>query len=493
MNDYMYDDEQERKSGYKVFTFVLLLIHGLMAVGAVVFLTIVDVLPIMYLLLAGGCAIVGWLLQYFLLYKAQTLRGAKYTFSNILSIGVITVAIGVFISLGGFVSLFNNIGSGGKDEFDIYTVRVLQTSGYENISDIKGKDLGISEITEQDDLDKCMEELSSKLSGKPSTKSYTEDDSLAGALMDKKVEAILFDEALLTTVEENREGFTSKTKVLLEIKVPAKKVESGKRENIDITKDPFNILITGMDSSGKIAARGNSDVNIIATINPKTKKILLTSTPRDFYVPLNGDKNKYDKLTHAGNYGVDCSMATLSKFYNTPIDFYVKVNFTSVEDLVDALGGVTVNSDAAFTAPLRTGGRTSFNKGTNELDGTRALAFSRERKSLPGGDRARGKNQQLVISAIINKISSPAILTKYNKVLSAIEKNTTTDLTTDDMTSLLKFQIDNPSSWATESITVDGTGDNRTTHSYKSRKLYVMVPTESTVTAAKNMIAQYMK
>lgn len=494
MYDRMYaDDEPARSGALGKFTFLLLMLQAIGILGVAVYLIIINLLPVAHL--SGVCAIfiICWLLQYFLLYKSKNVVKAKRIFSIILSFLFISVIIAIFWYLGGFISVFNSI-SKNKEEYDIYSIRVLKNSGMDSINDIKGKTIGVSELTSEDDMTKCMEDLTGKLGSKPATRSYAEDDALAEALMNKNTDVILFDEAVLNSVEENREGFTEATKIIYEIKVPASKVTSNtKRTDIDVNQDSFNVFITGMDSSGKIAARGNSDVNILATINPKTKKILLTTTPRDFYVPLEGNKNKYDKLTHAGNYGADCSMSTIAHLYDTPVDFYIKVNFTSVEGLVDALGGVTVNSDIAFSAPLRTGGRTSFTAGPNKLDGARALAYSRERKSLAGGDRARGKHQQDVISAIIDKMTSPAMLSNYNKVLKVIEQNTTTDISTDQMTSLIKSQIKNPSSWKVESISVDGVGDRKFTYSYKKKQVYVMIPTESTVTAAKAKIAEYMK
>lgn len=488
-----YDEKPRNGIALGIFTFLLLMLQAIGIAVITIYLMIINLLPMPYLIAVSSVLILCWLIQFFFMHKAKTVVTAKRIFCIFLSILNIAVISAVFWYLGGFISTFNAI-SKLKEEQDIYTIRVLANSGMNDISDIKGLTLGINSMTDEESLSKCMDDLTGKLGSKPATASHDDVDSLASALIEGKSKAILFDEALLSTVEENLEGFSEKTKILYEIKIKTDKpISNTKRENIDVTKDTFNVFITGMDSAGKIASRGNSDVNILATVNPKEKKILLTTTPRDFYVPLEGNKNKYDKLTHAGNYGAACSMSTISHLYNTPVDFYVKVNFSSVEGLVDALGGVSVDSDIAFTAPLRSGGRTSFNKGRNNLDGARALAYSRERKSLAGGDRARGKHQQQVITAIIDKMTSSAMITNYNKVLNVIEENTVTDISTDQMTSLIKKQISNPSSWKTESISVDGTGDSRYTYSYKKKKVYVMIPDESTVSAAKAKIAEYMK
>ncbi|MBQ5852439.1 MAG: LCP family protein [Lachnospiraceae bacterium] len=490
-----YEDNRPQSSkALTLASFVGLAIQVLLSAGLLVYLMILDVLPIAYLCGIALLLVAIPAAQFFLLHKARTVVSGKKIFNIVLSI-LITVFISVGLwYLGGFMSAFDAI-SNFKTEYDIYSLRVLTSSNLNSINDIKGKTIGVSALTDEADSKQCIENIKKAIVSTPKTKSYDDDDSLAKALLEGDIDVILFDEALLNMVEENRQGFSKKTKIIHEIKIEHKKAESStNRENIDITKDSFNIYITGMDSSGKIAARGNSDVNILATVNPKTKKILLTSTPRDYYVPLEGNKNKYDKLTHAGNYGVECSMETISKLYNTPIDFYVKLNFTSVKDLVDALGGITVESDVSFSSTYTAdGSMASFTKGKNRLNGNQALAFCRERKALAEGDRGRGKHQQEVINGIIDKLSSPAILTNYNKVLNAIKENTVTDFGTDEITSLIKEQLKNPSSWKTESFSVNGKGDSKLTYSYKKSKVYVMIPDQSTVEEAKAKIAEYMK
>lgn len=490
-----YEDNRPKSGkGLILTSFIFLAIQGLLTIGLSGYLLILDVLPVVYL---GGITVLLlalWAVQYFLLHRARTVVNGKKIFNIIISI-IVSAILGTGLwYLGGFMSVFDTISS-ITSEYDIYTVRVMTNSGMDNINDIKGKTIGYSSLSSSEDVEQGMSELAKVIGSKPSSKAFDDDDTLAKALLDGDIDVILFDEALINTVEENREGFKAKTKVLHEIKIEQEAAKSStKRENIDVTKDVFNIYITGMDSSGKIAARGNSDVNILATVNPKTKKILLTTTPRDFYIPLEGNSNKMDKLTHAGNYGVECSMETISKLYDTPVDFYVKLNFTSVKGLVDALGGITVNSDAAFSSTYTAdGSRASFSKGKNNLNGNQALAFCRERKALPGGDRARGKHQQQVIQGILDKVTSTSMITNYNKVLKVIEDNTVTDFGTEEMTALIKDQLKNPSPWKTESISVDGTGDNKYTYSYKKSKVYVMIPDTSTVTAAKQKIAEYMK
>ena len=201
----------------------------------------------------------------------------------------------------------------------------------------------------------------------------------------------------------------------------------------EVTKEPFFIYLSGSDTRKveNIPEKGLSDVNMVIAVDPVKHKMLMVNTPRDYYVALDGDSNKMDKLTHAGNYGIRCSMNTLEALYDIKFKYYVKVNFKSLVDIVDALGGITVNSEKAFSSRHSLSKKTySFTKGANNLTGDAALAFARERKAFAEGDRQRGKNQQLVISAIVDKAISPSILnpSKFREILQSVTKNTKTNI-----------------------------------------------------------------
>ncbi len=261
----------------------------------------------------------------------------------------------------------------------------------------------------------------------------------------------------------------------------------------DVTKKPFIVYLSGMDTrgSGSIKDKGLSDVNMVIVVNPKTAKMLLVSIPRDYYVPLYGDSAKMDKLTHAGNRGIECSMSTLESVFDIKFNYCVKVNFKSVYDIVNALGGVTVVSDYSFKSRYSYTKKTyTFVKGENHLDGDAALAFARERKSFSGGDRQRGKHQQKIISAIVNKAMSPSILnpSKLQSVLDAVTENTKTNMEYKDISKLVKFQLNKMPKWKVDSVSVDGTGASRTTYTTPNQKLSVMIPNQSTVDAAKAAI-----
>ncbi len=265
----------------------------------------------------------------------------------------------------------------------------------------------------------------------------------------------------------------------------------------DVTSDPFIVYLSGLDTRGvsEIKDKGRSDVNMLMAVNPVTKQLLMVNIPRDYYLPLYGDANKMDKLTHAGSYGVDCSMKTVGTLFGVQCNYYVKVNFQSVVDIVDALGGVTVNSEFNFSSNYSLSGTTySFHVGENNLTGDSALAFARERYNVPGGDRQRGKHQQMVISAILDEAMSPSILNPSNlkNVLSAITGNTKTNMSYDDISSLVRMQLNNMSGWDIDSISVDGTGSSGPCYAAGGQSLSVILPNMDTVTAAKSAINAVM-
>lgn len=270
--------------------------------------------------------------------------------------------------------------------------------------------------------------------------------------------------------------------------------ESVNTQKADVTNQPFIVYLSGLDTRGsaEIQDKGLSDVNMVVVINPTTKKVLMVNIPRDYYVGLEGNPNKLDKLTHAGNYGVECSMSTLESLFDIEFNYYVKVNFKSVVDIVDALGGVTVQSDFNFTSGHSyTDAYYTFKKGENKLTGDSALAFARERQSFQYGDRQRGIHQQKVISAIFDKVISPSMLNpaKINSVLTAITSNMKTNLTSSEITSLVQMQLGDMAKWDIQTYSVDGTGASRSTYSAGSQKLSVMIPNMDTVELAKLKIS----
>ena len=257
----------------------------------------------------------------------------------------------------------------------------------------------------------------------------------------------------------------------------------GTEHALPVTSRPFNVYISGIDVYGDINQESRSDVNLIASVNPGTHKILLTTTPRDYYVRIPGvSGEERDKLTHAGNYGVDTSMATLEELYGTEIPFYIRVNFTSVEEIVDVMGGIDVESELSFTTSKAAGEIVEVKEGMNHFNGKQALAFVRERKALADGDNQRGKNQQALLSALIKKTVSPMIIFHANEMIGSVAGNADTNLSEAQIKSLIRMQVSQMKGWEIESVAAEGDGSGKQyCYSYQGGPLYVSVPDESSV------------
>ena len=258
-----------------------------------------------------------------------------------------------------------------------------------------------------------------------------------------------------------------------------------------ITKEPFVVYLSGVDNRGELTEKARSDVNILAVVNPTTKQAALINTPRDYYVDLAGTDSK-DKLTHAGLYGVETSMATLGNLYGVNVDDYIRINFAGFISIIDAIGGVDVYSDQAFTSVGSPGyyDPTTFAEGWNHLDGKSALAFARERHAFKTGDIQRGINQMKVIDAMAEKLKSPALLMSFSKLMDAMSDCFVTSLSQEQISALVRMQLGDLSSWDIQSYSVTGTGGKSSKcYSAKGQSLYVMKPDENSVNEAKALVA----
>ena len=249
----------------------------------------------------------------------------------------------------------------------------------------------------------------------------------------------------------------------------------------------FNIYVSGIDSYGPVTSVSRSDVNMIMTVNPNSQKVLLTTTPRDAYVPIaDGGNNQNDKLTHAGIYGVDASIHTLENLYGIDMNYYVRLNFTSFLKLIDLVGGIDVYNDQEFTSLH---GNYHFPVGNVHMDSDQALGFVRERYSLQGGDNDRGRNQQKVIAAIIKKLSSPEALTNYSKIVDGLKDSVQTNMDTESLVNLVNAQLEKGGRYIVESQAVTGEGHmDLPSYAMPGAQLYVMQLDPASVEAAKAKI-----
>ena len=361
-----------------------------------------------------------------------------------------------------------------------YSVLALIESDYEELSDLDKKVIGSLEFTSEG-LEKAKEKIEKDITPEfITTDNITE---LKDTFLANEYDGILVENSMLAMINESDEEFSEKYKVIYEFSLDVETEDIA--HEVDITNESFNIFISGIDTYGSVSSVSRSDVNMIITVNSNTHKILITSIPRDYYVTL-ASKNAKDKLTHAGIYGIEESVATLQNLLDIKINYYVKVNFTSLIDIVDALGGVSVYSKYSFTSQ----DGYYYTQGMNNVDGKKALSFVRERKSFSEGDRTRVENQAAMIEALINKAISPSIIVNYTSLLNALSDSFITNLDTKDITNFIKMQIDEMPSWEIENISLNGTDAFDYTYSYGGTKLYVMYPDNETVINATTKIKE---
>ena len=418
---------------------------------------------------------------------------------------VLTMALLIVLMIGTpyltkAVSTLNKLTGVNVEVADV-GVYVKNESSIQDLSGLNGKTVGILGILDRDNTDKALQEMRNQ-AGTLDTTEYIGLSELADGLMEEEVDAILLNNAFLDLLTET-EGYEDILDKIHEIHTQQTETVIEKVE--DETKDKWNILdlfggeeederqdrvftmyISGIDNRGGLIAKSRSDVNILATVNVDTRQVLLVSTPRDYYVPLPISNGQPDKLTHAGIYGVDVSIGTLEMLYGIDIDYYFRVNFSGFERIIDALGGVTVNSDYDFSA-----GGYYFQKGENHVNGSQALAFARERKSFKEGDRQRGRNQMAVIKAVINKAMSPAILSGYADIMESVAGSFETSMPYDLIAELVRDMLEKGGSWNIVSYSVNGSGDSRRPYSM-STNAYVMIPDQETVDTAIEKINQVM-
>lgn len=441
-----------------------------------------KVLPIKYLLIYSVIVgIIPIFMVWFTLFKKRKSK-IKGIFLTIELIYLFVLVI-VFFYLNSTFNFLDRFTKQFGYETKQYNVLVLSGSSYKDIKDIKGKEVGYAKgldttITEAlDELNKKVEVNNKELDG------Y----GIALSMLDnKEIDVIIIPNSSYETLIENDETFdVSKYRIIYKLQIKEKSESSMK--GVNVTKEAFNVYLTGIDTYGDITEKTRSDVNMVISVNPKTHKILLVNIPRDYYVDIIG-KDIKDKLTHAGNYGVDTSIKTVEKLLDTDINYYVKVNYNAIIKLVDALGGVDVESEYDFKSyefyyP--------FKKGINHVDGKLALDFVRTRKAFIQGDRVRGENQQRMIEAIFKKASSASVLVKYDEILKALDGNFLTNLKVNDIMSLINMQLDKMPSWEFNTFSLNGKDDYVTTPS--NQLMYVMTPLEEVVTEGRELLKENLQ
>ncbi len=356
-----------------------------------------------------------------------------------------------------------------------YSVIVNKDSKYEQLKDLTNKSIGYL-VDDKKVLD--------KLDIKFTEKEYTDINELVNDLFENEVDGIILDQSYVDMLKEEDSPiptFKDKIRVIYEFKINTKVIDISKK--VDTSKESFIVYVSGIDTYGQVSSVSRTDANMLIVVNPKINQILMISIPRDYYINLYG-KNSKDKLTHSGIYGIDTTVKSVENLLDIDINYYYKINFTSLIKIVDSLDGVDVYSKYTFTSK----DGYNYQKGYNHVDGKQALSFARERKAFTAGDRVRNINQQALVEALFRKCTSPSIIVNYNSLLNGLKSSFITNMPSNNLTSLIKKQLDSNQKWNISSYSLDGSNSREYTYSYKSNKLYVMIPDNSTIARAKELI-----
>ena len=447
-----YKKEKEKQTAKKNKGFrVLSIIYSILVICFIASLLWLNVLPAEYLYPLIGVIVVISLFIVPVMYSKNGKKNRKKIAAFFAVLFMVLFGIGTYY-MTATIGFFNAITSIGGTSEDFYLV-VKADSSYDEASQLSGKTVATYATA-----DTSYAKAKTKLQDEVSVEySYIESiPDLLDGLLDEDYPAIFISAATYDTMKESDSQLETETKIIHTISV---KVQSSRTtKHVDVTDESFNILVSGLDTTGDISTVSRSDVNMVVTINPVTKQILLTSIPRDYYVDL-PSKGAKDKLTHSGLYGIDETVGAVEQALGIEINYYVKVNYSTVVKLVDAIGGIDIYSPYTFTTHGMTDHYT-FYEGENHLDGSMALAYSRERQSFSAGDMQRNENQQLILKAIMDKaLQSSTILSDYTSILSAIEDNLETDMGSRDIRALIRMQLGDMASWDIQTQALKGEPD----------------------------------
>lgn len=422
---------------------------------------------------------IGLLLIIGILFILSILKSNKKTLLIISIISSIIISIISFLGLiylNSTNKLLDNISF--IKEKSIYYIIVKKDSDYKKLSDLDNKNLAVIENSSSN-YQKALKEINKKIN--INTIKYKNINTIASDLVAGKVDSILLNSNSKRILDDMLKDFKNNTRVVDKVVIYVKR---GKSTVIN-SNEPFNVLISGIDTAGDINSVSRSDVNIVMTVNSKNHEVLLTNIQRDMQVQLHGTTGIKDKLTHAGIYGIDMSRQTIEDFLDTKIPYYIRVNFDSLVKVVDSIDGVDIDNDVAFKGYTR-----NFEVGKLHLNGKEALEYARERKKMPSGDYTRGLHQEKIIEAIINKVTtSKKILNNYSKFTSVLDEFIQTNIPSSMIKLYVREQIDTMPKWKVISRAVESNGSALVeTYSMPGMNLYVAFPDENSVRTASTII-----
>lgn len=448
---------RKRRGWGTLIGLVLILIQLVFTVLLMFNIFKLDILPLKYLI-----AVNAFLILIFL-YNFTSQFTKAHIIGKILSVILSGVILFIYLVSAKLDSVLTKLNI-PEINTDIVDICVLSTDKANSIDDIADYKFAYNSSASNENVKTAFNSLKSDINRNDieMTEYKSWDDLVDAFYTNKDVQVLVMNDSMISVISTQYEDFADQIKIIK--KYEYKKLVQTQKSTVNVKKDPFVIYVSGISSDdgadSELSDRGLSDVNILAVVNPETRQILLVTTPRDSYIKITGPDGRkgYDKLTHAGNYGVEASMETLEDLYGVNIDYYVKINFSGCVAVVDALGGITIDSEVEFTcgqdaSPIPY----HFVKGENECDGEMAVAFSRERHAFLAGDFQRGRNQTAAIKAILQKATSPAILTKYSAVLDAVSDMFLTNIPTSTISDIVKMQLSDSKSWNIQTYSIDGT------------------------------------
>lgn len=452
----------ERKKKRRAWAFaigsVLVLIQLVLTVLFLLKMFKLDILPFKYLFM------INIILILLVLYDFTSQFTKSHILGKLISVMLSCLILFTYLFAAKFDSVLDKLGAANV-EIDIVDVCVLSNDKAQNLNDAANYKFAINSTASNANINTSIESISSETGKTIKPTEYTNWSNLVNALYDNKnIQAIVINHSMMSIISQEFPDFEDSIKIIKTYEYK-EKVELD-ASNVNVKRDPFIIYVSGISSDEgedtKLASKALSDVNILAVINPKTKQVLLVTTPRDSYIKISNSSGVtgYDKLAHAGSYGVDKSIEALENLYGINIDYYVKINFAGSQAVIDALGGITIESEIEFTngweaAPVSY----HFVQGANECDGEKAIAFARERKAFAAGDFQRGRNQTAVIKGIIQKATSPAILTRYSAVMDTVSDMFLTNIPSSAISDLVKLQLSNSTPWNIQTYSISGKTD----------------------------------
>ena len=447
-----------------------------------------DILPLKHTIYAFAAIAILWLMIFPALFIIKIKKSRKVIalfFSSVIMLGY-----GVGISyLSGTASFLSGITSFSSQTKDFYVIAEKNDTKYNKLADISG-----AKVFGVDDEQDGKKEAFKKLRGRyfASVDYYEDIPSLGDGLLNQDCRLILLSEIDKGTMLQISPDFESKTKVIGKIRIKIKEKSIAKRKNLKT--DSYNILISGIDHDKNIDEEGRSDVNMLVTVNPRTKNVLLTSIPRDYRVKLKKFGNAEDKLTHTGLYGADCTVHAVEDLLDVDVNYYVKVNYATVREMVDAIGGIDVYSDMQLSLDDESQQTYTYIKGNNHLNGNQALRFARERDSYESGDIHRNMNQQAVMKAIIEKAtSSTTILSQYGDILSGLKGYIRTNLSEREIKTIIKNELKNIGGWKITSQNITGEGNSDIVYSSPQAYVYIMEHDDESIEKSRQRILRLQK